>query len=164
MVFNSTDKGEVSSFIGTKFTHSENVDINMSQPTLIDSIINLLGLEDDSKKYKTPAVHPPLQPYKHRSKSKETWSYRSAIGMLIYLARNTRPDIEYVVYMCARFKSEPRTSHYNAVKRIGCYLLQTHDKGTTFSPNSDLTKLECYVDADIAGAYKKDSSDDPNSV
>ena len=61
--FDLTDKREVNSFLGIKFTHSENSDINMSQPALADSIINLLGLKDDSKKHKTPAVHPPLQPY-----------------------------------------------------------------------------------------------------
>ena len=162
--FELTDEGEVDSFLGIKSTHSENGDFTMSQPALIDSIIQLLGLQHDSKKHKTPAVHPPLQPYKSHPKSTETWSYRSAIGMLTYLARNTRPDIEYAVHMCARFQSDPRTPHYNAVKRIGRYLLQTRDKGITFSPSTDLSKLECYVDADFAGAYNKDNSHDPNSV
>eukprot|EP00957_Ditylum_brightwellii_P123545 9419971-Ditylum_brightwellii.AAC.1 len=62
-----------------------------------------------------------------------------------------------------RFQADPRTPHYNAVKKIGCYLLQTHNKGITFSPNNNLTKLECYVDAYFAGAYNKDNSDVPNS-
>eukprot|EP00957_Ditylum_brightwellii_P203887 15336669-Ditylum_brightwellii.AAC.1 len=51
----------------------------MSQPALIDYIINLLGLQ----------------------------------GMLTYLARNTRPDIENAVHMCARFQSGARTPHFN---------------------------------------------------
>eukprot|EP00957_Ditylum_brightwellii_P018308 1378992-Ditylum_brightwellii.AAC.1 len=97
----------------------------MSQPTLIDSIMQILGLKHDSKKHRTPAVHPPLQPYKYHPKSTDSWSYRSAIGMLTHLARNKRPDIEYTVHMCARFQSDIRTPHYNAVKRIGHYLLQT---------------------------------------
>eukprot|EP00957_Ditylum_brightwellii_P116933 8919988-Ditylum_brightwellii.AAC.1 len=100
----------------------------MSQPALIVSIINLLGLKDDSKKHRTPAFHPPLQLYKNHPPPKETWLYRSIIGMLTYLVRNTRPDIEYDVHMYAIFQSDLRTPHYNAVKRIGCYLLQTGDK------------------------------------
>eukprot|EP00957_Ditylum_brightwellii_P069690 5292444-Ditylum_brightwellii.AAC.1 len=91
----------------------------MSQPALNDFIIDLLGLKDDSKKHKNPAMHPPLHPYKNYSKPTETWLYRSAVGMLTYLARATRPDIEYAVHMCARFQSDPRTPHHNAFKRIG---------------------------------------------
>ena len=84
--------------------------------------------------------------------------------MLTYLARSTRPTIEYAVHICARFQSDTRTPHVNAVKRIGRYLLQTKDKGFTFSPNLDLTKLDCYVDADFAGAYAKENHEDPNGV
>eukprot|EP00957_Ditylum_brightwellii_P175686 13377055-Ditylum_brightwellii.AAC.1 len=53
--FELTDKGEVDSSLGIKFTHSENGDVTMSQPALIDSIIKKLGLQHDSKKHKTPA-------------------------------------------------------------------------------------------------------------
>eukprot|EP00957_Ditylum_brightwellii_P174489 13285608-Ditylum_brightwellii.AAC.1 len=90
----------------------------MSQPALIGSIINLLGLKDDSKKHITSAVHPPLQPYKYHPPPKETWLDRSEIGMLTYLVRNTRPDIEYAVHISVRFQSDPRTLHYNATKII----------------------------------------------
>eukprot|EP00957_Ditylum_brightwellii_P042222 3197501-Ditylum_brightwellii.AAC.1 len=91
--FEITDKGDVDFFLGIKFTCSENGGSNMSQPALIDSIINLIGLQGGSKKHRTPAVHPPLQPYKNHPKSTETWSYRSAIGTLTYLVRNRRTDI-----------------------------------------------------------------------
>eukprot|EP00957_Ditylum_brightwellii_P002819 216608-Ditylum_brightwellii.AAC.1 len=60
----------------------------------------MLGLQHDSKKHRTPAVHPLLQPYKNHPESTKLWSYRSAIDMLTYLTRNTRSDIEYAVHMC----------------------------------------------------------------
>eukprot|EP00957_Ditylum_brightwellii_P020188 1522902-Ditylum_brightwellii.AAC.1 len=66
--------------------------------------------------------------------------------------------------MCARFQSDPRTPHINAVKRIGRYLLHTRDKGLTLLPNLDLTKIDCYGDADFAGAYAKENHDDHNGV
>jgi hypothetical protein len=36
--------------------------------------------------------------------------YRSMIGSLLYLTM-TRPDIQFVVYLCARFQASPRSSH-----------------------------------------------------
>ncbi len=35
-------------------------------------------------------------------KMEESWEYASIIGMLMYLANNTRPDIAYAVHACAR--------------------------------------------------------------
>ena len=84
--------------------------------------------------------------------------------MLTYLARNTRPDIEYAVHQCARFQINPKTPHFNAVKRIGRYLIATQDKGIIFKPNTNLSEVQVYVDADFAGNYDKDHNDDPNSV
>ena len=84
-------------------TKDKNDNITMTQPALIETILKLLKLENDSKQHATPAISPPLQPYKNHPMSKESWSYQSDIGMLTYLARNTRPDIEYAVHMCARF-------------------------------------------------------------
>ena len=84
--------------------------------------------------------------------------------MLTYLARNTRPDIEYDVHQCARFQVNPRKPHAAAIKRIGRYLIGTRDKGLVFKPTGDLSEFECYVDADFAGNYTTENNEDPNSV
>ena len=123
----------------------------MTQKGLIDTIIKTLGLENDSKQNQTPATSPPLHSHEDSEPFDEAWHYRSVIGMLTYLARNTRPDIEYAVHQCARFQNDPKRPHANAIKRIGRYLLGTRDKGIIFSPNGILTHVECYVDADFAG-------------
>ena len=79
--------------------------------------------------------------------------------MLTYLARNTRPAIEYAVHQCARFKYNPSKPHTNAIKLVG-----TQDKGLSFKPTDDLSNIECSVDADFAGKYIKENNEDPNSV
>ncbi|WVZ80522.1 hypothetical protein U9M48_027991 [Paspalum notatum var. saurae] len=43
--------------------------------------------------------------------------FRGMIGSLLYLT-TTRPDIQFVVCLCARYQASPRTSHRQAVKRI----------------------------------------------
>src|ERR1044072_6915171 len=43
--------------------------------------------------------------------------YRGMIGSLLYLTAS-RPDILFIVHLCARFQSDPRETHLTAVKRI----------------------------------------------
>ncbi len=44
--------------------------------------------------------------------------YLSAIGALMYLANQTRPDISFVVNLLARYSACPTIRHWNSVKRI----------------------------------------------
>ena len=89
------------------------------------------------------------------------WNYKSIVGKLSYLCRNTRPYIEFAVHQCARFRTNPKQSHEKAIKRICRYLLKTKDKGITIKLSNDLTKLDCYVDANFMGAYTPSESHDP---
>jgi hypothetical protein len=162
--FKLTDEGDVDAFLGVKVEDLPQNKIKMSQPNLINRILDLLGLKEESKQHKTPAVSPPLHDHENGAPREKTWSYRSAIGMLTYLSRNTRPDIEYAVHQCARFQINPKKAHENAVIRIGRYLLGTKDKGIEFTPDkSALDSLECYVDANFAGNYSKEHNQNPNS-
>jgi len=43
--------------------------------------------------------------------------YRWLIGSLLYLTAS-RPDIMFVVCICARIQSVPKESHFNAAKKI----------------------------------------------
>ena len=44
-------------------------------------------------------------------------TYRGMISSLLYLT-NSRPNIQFSVYLCARFQVNPKESHLIAVKRI----------------------------------------------
>lgn len=94
---------------------------------------------------------------------KQSWNYRSVIGMLNYLAASTRPDILYAVHQCARFSADPKLCHQRAVKRIIRYFKGTADKGIILTP--DKTKgIQCFVSADFAGSYCNDTIDGHISV
>nr|KYP57987.1 Retrovirus-related Pol polyprotein from transposon TNT 1-94 [Cajanus cajan] len=59
--------------------------------------------------------------------------YLSAIGILMYLANYTRPDITFVVNLLARYSSSPTRRHWNGVKQILCNLRGTMDMGLLYS-------------------------------
>ncbi|KAK2426944.1 putative mitochondrial protein [Trifolium repens] len=83
--------------------------------------------------------------------------YRSMIGSLLYLTAS-RPDITFVVGVCARYQAEPKVSHLNQVKRILKYVNGTCDYGMMYSHCED-SNLCGYCDADWAG-----SADDRKST
>eukprot|EP00957_Ditylum_brightwellii_P158090 12033501-Ditylum_brightwellii.AAC.2 len=159
-----TDKGDTNAFLGIQMSKDKDNIITITQPALIQTIIKLLKLENDSKQYNTPAISLPLQPYKDAQKFNESWNYRSAIGLLTCLDRNTYSDKEYAIHMCACYQSDLRKPHSNAIQRIGRYLLKTKDKGIKFMPSTDINKLECFVDANFASAYSSANNEDLNRV
>nr|GEZ83661.1 uncharacterized mitochondrial protein AtMg00810-like [Tanacetum cinerariifolium] len=76
--------------------------------------------------------------------------YRSMIGSLMYLT-SSRPDIMFVVCVCARFQVTPKVLHLHATKRIFRYLKGQHKLGLWYPKDSPF-ELEAYTDSDYAGA------------
>ena len=144
---------------------TENDRVEMSQPFLIEKIINLLGEAVKEANVKdTPALHKEiLHKDENGSERKQSWNYRSAIGMLNYLAASTRPDILFAVHQCVRFAANPKLSHERALKRIVRYLKGTKDKGIILKPDPS-KGVQCFVDADFAGGYANETKEDPISV
>ena len=93
----------------------------------------------------------------------QQWHYKSVIGMMMFLAGTTRPDISFAVHQCARFSQNPMRSHEEAVKRIGRYLKATADIGLVLKPNGS-NRLTASADADFAGSWNFKNSDEASSV
>jgi hypothetical protein len=55
------------------------------------------------------------------------YPYLSAIGALMYLANNTRPDIAFAVNLLARYSASPTKRHWTGIKNILRYLHGTAD-------------------------------------
>ncbi|GJR77037.1 retrovirus-related pol polyprotein from transposon TNT 1-94 [Tanacetum coccineum] len=75
--------------------------------------------------------------------------YRDMIGSLMYLT-SSRPDLNYVVCLCARYQAKPTEKHLQAVKRIFRYLNGTIHMGLWYSKDTDMS-LTTYADVDHAG-------------
>jgi hypothetical protein len=162
--FNITDEGTVDEYLGVKIEHLPNGAFKLSQPQLIQQIVDELGFNErtvtkDSPAASTVRLHRDVagKPYG------DNWHYRSIIGKLNFLEKSTRPDIAYAVHQCARFCLEPKESHASAVKRIGKYLLSTKDKGIIINPKQH--SFDCWVDADFVGNWNRVTADvDPSTA
>jgi len=67
----------------------------------------------------------------------------------MYVMLCTRPDICFAVGLVNRYQSNPGLTHWQAVKRIFCYLCGTSDLFLCYQ-NGDL-KLRDYSDVDWSG-------------
>jgi hypothetical protein len=76
---------------------------------------------DDSKPLSTPMSTTTTLDADEYGEPVDQKEYRSMIGSLLYLTV-MRPDIQFSMCLCARFYASPRTSHWQAVKRIFRYL------------------------------------------
>ncbi|CAM8926278.1 unnamed protein product [Rhodiola kirilowii] len=75
--------------------------------------------------------------------------YLSAIGALMYLVNNTRPDISFAVNLLARYSSSPTKRQWSGVKHILRYLRGTSDMGLFFKGTNGVQNGELvgYADA-----------------
>lgn len=156
-------EGNTFGFLGTEFNRpSGTANIELTQTGLIEKVICCTGMSNASER-DTPVSTEPLGADKNGEAFNEEWSHPAAVGMLLCLASNTRPDIQFAVHQVARFSHCPRKSHAQTIKRIVQCLIATRDKGICFKP--DLSEgLNCCVDADFAGLFGHEDDQDPVSV
>ena len=77
-------------------------------------------------------------------------TYRCMIGSLLYLTA-IRPDIQFSVCLCARFKAYPKESHFAVVKNFFRYLVGIKDIGLWYPVTCNLD-LVAYTDSDFIGS------------
>ena len=90
-------------FLGIDIKTLDNGGFQFYQTGLICKVLEATGMEH-SNGFPTPTkVDAPLVTDVNGSEDKRYWpnSYASIIGMILYLASNTRPDISFAVHQCA---------------------------------------------------------------
>ena len=162
--FKMTDEGTLGDYLGVKIDYLDNGTIKLSQPHLIQQILDDLGFNERTGTKATPAaVAVKLNRDLHGTPIDEKWHYRSVIGKLNFLEKSTRLDIAYAVHQCARFSNDPKASHAAAIKRLGKYLLGTKDKGLILNPKDH--SFDCFCDADFCGNWDRVNADvDPSTA
>ncbi|KAG2767348.1 hypothetical protein Pcac1_g21368 [Phytophthora cactorum] len=94
-----------------------------------------------------------LAPLDEKEDLDTEFPYRQAIGMLMYLATGTRPDLAFVVGQLSRFVAKPSAKHVGTLQRVLKYLAGTVNYGIMYDrakerPSSIV--MERYCDSDWA--------------
>ena len=147
-----TDLGELHWLLGIEVTRNRDErTISLCQRPYIESIVCHFGL-DELRPISNP-MEPSTKLHSGQSPSTGTeyaamWHipYHKAISSLMYASLATHPDISYAVATVSHFSNNPGMHHWEAVRRIYCYLLRMKDLRLMYggAPSA----LIGYVDAD----------------
>lgn len=156
--FNVDDQGDITDYLGINFDLMDDGKYKLWQPHLIDQIIEDVGVKANELNRPTPAASTKiLRRCQDAPSVKPPFNYRRVIGKLNFLEKSSRPDIAYAVHQCARFCSDPKEEHVNAVVHLVKYLKGTRDKGIILNPSKNKS-FEVWVDADFAGNWNKETA------
>ncbi|KAL8124885.1 hypothetical protein AgCh_012520 [Apium graveolens] len=150
--FEMKDLGRTNLCLGLQNKHLPN-GIFVHQSSYTEKILKRFYM-DKSHPFNSPMVVRSLDKKKDVFRPKEENEeilgpevpYLSAIGALMYLANNTRPDITFSVNLLARHSNAPTWRHWYGVKHIFRYLRGTTDMGLFYS-NKSKAVLTGYADA-----------------
>ncbi|GJZ20997.1 putative ribonuclease H-like domain-containing protein [Tanacetum coccineum] len=146
--FQMSSMGELTFFLGLQVKQKED-GIFISQDKYVTEILKKFGFSDVKTASTPMETHKPLLKDAD-GEDVDEHMYRSMIGSLMYLT-SSRPDIMFVVCVCARFQVNPKVSHLHAVKRIFRYLKGQPKLGLWYPKDSPFD-LVAYTDSDYAGA------------
>jgi hypothetical protein len=158
--FQLGEEGDLCDYLAIKVTKLSDGTITLTQPHLIDNILTDLKLQSArTNGRKTPALTSVLLQKDPKGIPFDgSFHYRSVIGKLNFLEKSMRPELAYAVHQCARFCSNPKRSHGEAVKHIRRYLLSTNEQGLILKLKQ--CTFDCWVDASHAGEWKKETAAD----
>ena len=113
------DTGEMKEYVGCKVEHNkEERFLKFTQPVILQSFCDELGVEQKEYDWKTPAIpnsclqvttdDPPPDPIRQK------W-YRSAVGKLLHVMRWSRPDVLNATREVSRFLSNATPAKHQVV-------------------------------------------------
>ena len=119
---NIEDQGHPADYVGVNINKLQDGSYEFTQRALIDSIIDDAGLQDSKTKPVPAKVSLQLHAFKDEPVFDLNFNYRSIVGKLNYVAQTTRPDIMYATHQVAKYSSDPRKSHGEAILYLVWYL------------------------------------------
>jgi hypothetical protein len=149
-------------FLGIQIQMLHDKALFLTQTSLTNQILEICHITDCNTK-QTPANSIALGSDLYRTPFQHDFLYPSAVGMLMYLASNSHPDISFSIHQCAWFTHAPKALHSEAILQICQYLKGTSTMGLILRPSKELW-LDTHVDSDYAGLWKWEDDQDPVCV
>ncbi|XP_062103149.1 uncharacterized mitochondrial protein AtMg00810-like [Humulus lupulus] len=140
------DLGQLHYILGIQVHHSA-AGLHLNQHKYIQDLLHRAEMLD-SKIYHTPMTTATVFSAHDGTPLPDGTQYRSIVSALQYFTM-TLPDISFAVNHVCQYMHSPSDTHWQAVKRILCYLKGTAHHGLLLQPCSEFNLL-CYTDADWA--------------
>lgn len=160
--FEMKDLGEAKKILGMEISRDRKLGtLWLTQKDYLRRVLKRFGIHDESKPVSTPlaphfklsAVLSPKDAAERAYMSKVP--YASAVGSLMYAMVCTRPDISYAVGVVSRYMHNPGKEHWQAVKWILRYILNTVDVGLVYQQERGGQYVVGYCDSNYAGDLDK---------
>ena len=162
--FSVKDEGRMEEYVGCSVIRNNIGNVILHQPYLLKSIEREFGEELKSvRAAATPAatgdaVERMTDEEKKKGglpKERQT-RYRSAVGMMLYLVKFSRPDIANSVRELTKAMDCANETHYKAMTRVLKYVMTTRDLGLKYDSGTIVNfkgvwKIVAYCDSDFAG-------------
>ena len=142
--FKISKSGPIDYLLGIK-VENNNKTYSLSQTQFINNILKKFNINNQRVR-RTPCVGDNTKSENNQPFDKT--KYKSAIGMLIYLSKCTRPDIAFSVNKAARNSENPTVSDWRKVIAILQYLKDTKNYKIKYDGTGNIVG---YTDSDFAG-------------
>jgi hypothetical protein len=142
-------------FLGLQVEKNCDGKVFIHQTGYTTAMLKEFGMAESNGK-PTPML--PIANHKSMKVSEEDrkFSYKSAVGALLYLCNFTRPDIAFAVGYLARFQVNPELIHWTLMNRIFRYLKLKTNLGILFEGRTN--EFDVFVDADFAADRSRKST------
>ncbi|CAM9825451.1 unnamed protein product [Choristocarpus tenellus] len=127
--------------------------VTISQTRYIKSVCQRFGMDGAKKRSVPHDLSRNLDKSENHPSVDENTRYREAVGSLTWASIMTRLDIANAVREVAKYSSNPKVTHWRAVKCILAYLNTCPSVGLSFGRFDTECELSTYADASYAGDW-----------
>ncbi|CAN0014644.1 unnamed protein product, partial [Choristocarpus tenellus] len=121
--FSIEDFGDIEYYMGCEISRDKNAQtVTISQTRYIKSVCQRFGMDGAKKRSIPHDLSRALDKSENNRSVDESTPYREAVGSLMWAYVSTRLDIANTVREVAKYSSNPKVTHWRAVKCILAYL------------------------------------------